>query len=234
MSTYTNNTLTNYRVKLHHSLDLTGQWEVGLTEIQYPHSWYNVSEDQAWFEIVENPEAPVVRFILKNGYYNSPDKIMKTIWGLKRSINGGEKVKIEFDDVSHKVTITIQEEAVMKVSTSLAKILGFEEEEFRIGIHIAPWVCDVRQGFHSLYIYSNIVQSSMVGDALVPLLRIVAIEGSSGEMVTHTYQNIQYVPLQQRQFDTIEIDIKDDTGLPVPFERGKVIVTLHFRQRKES
>ena len=232
MSTYSDNTLTNYRVKLHHSLDLSGQWEVGLTEIQYPHSWYNVSKDQAWFEITENPEAPKVQFVLKNGYYVSPEKLMKTLWGLKGSINGGDKVKIEFDDISHKVTFTIVDEAILKLSNSLAKILGFEQEEFDAGVYIAPWVCDVTQGFHSLYIYSNIVEPSMVGDALVPLLRIVPIEGSSGKMVSHTYQNIQYLPLQQRQFDTIEIDIRDDTGLPVPFERGKVVVALHFRKRQ--
>jgi hypothetical protein len=32
----------------------------------------------------------------------------------------------------------------------------------------------------------------------------------------------------------VEIDIKDDTGSLVPFERGRVVVTLHCRKRKES
>jgi len=31
----------------------------------------------------------------------------------------------------------------------------------------------------------------------------------------------------------VEIDIRDDTGSIVPFERGRVVVTLHCRKRKE-
>ena len=234
LETYPDNTLTNYKVKLHHTVDLTGSWEVGLTEIQYPHTWYNISNDEAWMEIVENPEAALVQLVLKNGFYPTPEKVVKSIWGLKGRAPGGDKAKIELDDITQKVTLTVEGEAKVTFSPHLARFLGFGQTEFTRGIHFAPWVADVNQGFYSLYVYSSIVQPSMVGDALVPLLRIVPIEGSSGEMITRTYENVQYIPLEQRQFDTLEIDIRDDTGKPVPFERGKVIVTLHFRQRHSS
>jgi hypothetical protein len=39
---------------------------------------------------------------------------------------------------------------------------------------------------------------------------------------------IQYCPLLQRRFQTVEIDIRNDTGSIVPFERGRVVVTLHY------
>jgi hypothetical protein len=29
-------------------LDLDGSWEIGLAEIQYPHSWYNVHKNEVW------------------------------------------------------------------------------------------------------------------------------------------------------------------------------------------
>jgi hypothetical protein len=29
-------------------LDLDGSWEIGLAEIQYPHSWYNVRINEVW------------------------------------------------------------------------------------------------------------------------------------------------------------------------------------------
>ena len=41
----------------------------------------------------------------------------------------------------------------------------------------------------------------------------------------------QYVPVSKKEFNTVEIDIRDDTGRPVPFEFGKVITTLHFRSK---
>ena len=70
----------------------------------------------------------------------------------------------------------------------------------------------------------------MVGDAQVPLLRIVPVEGRDGEMITRVFDPIQYCPLLQRRFQTVEIDIRDDTGYIVSFERGRVVVTLHCRK----
>ena len=31
---------------------------------------------------------------------------------------------------------------------------------------------------------------------------------------------LQYVPVSKKEFNTVEIDIRDDTGRPVPFEFG--------------
>ena len=87
---------------------------------------------------------------------------------------------------------------------------------------------DVNQGFYSLYVYCNLIEPRIIGDSEVPLLRIVPVEGHSGKMITKPYENIQYVPMLQKHFRTIEIDKKKDTGQRVPFELGKLVVTLHF------
>jgi hypothetical protein len=29
-------------------MDLDGTWQIGLAEIHYPHSWYNVKNKEAW------------------------------------------------------------------------------------------------------------------------------------------------------------------------------------------
>lgn len=39
---YPNNTLTNFTTRLHSTIDLSGQWYVGLAEMSFPKSWYNV------------------------------------------------------------------------------------------------------------------------------------------------------------------------------------------------
>ena len=41
---FPHNTLTEYRVGLPQTLNLTGEWEVALTEIHYPHSWNNIQQ----------------------------------------------------------------------------------------------------------------------------------------------------------------------------------------------
>ena len=75
------------------------------------------------------------------------------------------------------------------------------------------------------------VEQLVVGDKIVPLLGIVPITGQHGEMVTTRFEHVQYIPVMSREFGTIETEIMDDTGRPVPFEWGKVTVTLHFRRR---
>ena len=52
MTTFPDNIVANFRVKLPLVLDLPGRWEVGLKEIQYPHSWCNVGENTHFVEVV--------------------------------------------------------------------------------------------------------------------------------------------------------------------------------------
>ena len=78
------------------------------------------------------------------------------------------------------------------------------------------------------------MESRVVGHSVVPLLRIVPIEGKHGDVVSKSFDNVQYIPVLHKEFTTIEIDIRDDAGCRVPFEPGRVTVTLHFRRRKPS
>ena len=43
-SYYSNNTMTNYTTKLHNRTCLTGEWEVGLSEISFPKTWYTIEK----------------------------------------------------------------------------------------------------------------------------------------------------------------------------------------------
>ena len=91
-------------------------------------------------------------------------------------------------------------------------------------------IVDLRRGLESLYVYSSIVEPRIVGDKMSTLLRIVPITGLHGEMVAARFDHVQYIPVLSREFGSVETEIRDDTGQPVPFERGKVTVTLHFRR----
>ena len=95
-------------------------------------------------------------------------------------------------------------------------------------------VVDMKQGFESLYVYTNVVESRVVGDSLVPLLRIVPIQGEHGHTISRHFEHVQYLPLLRKEFGTIEIDVRDDTGQAVPFERGKVTVTQDWSVLKNE
>ena len=83
----------------------------------------------------------------------------------------------------------------------------------------------------TIYLYRDLVESQIVGDVNGKLLKTVPVEGTFGDTITKTFINTQYVPIQTKSFENVEILLRTDTGKPVPFERGNVVVTLHFRQR---
>ena len=90
---------------------------------------------------------------------------------------------------------------------------------------------DMNAGFNNLFIYSNIVEESDIGDAFSPILTSLPNKSSKdgwGGTIHHEPKNLVYRRLQARTFDTIEIDIRDDSGAPVAFKLGNVVVKLHF------
>ncbi|KAF0036501.1 hypothetical protein F2P81_011813 [Scophthalmus maximus] len=50
LSVFKNNTSSNYQTDLAQHVDLAAVREVALTEITYPHTWFNLPEEDAHFE----------------------------------------------------------------------------------------------------------------------------------------------------------------------------------------
>ena len=46
---------------------------------------------------------------------------------------------------------------------------------------------DLEYGFHDLFVYSELIESQHVGDALVPLLQIAPVEGEDGQRVSKSF-----------------------------------------------
>lgn len=69
-------------------------------------------------------------------------------------------------------------------------------------------------------VYMSGVQASVVGDRQEPLLRAFPT----------TPHHLMYIPLQQHQFDCLDIYIKGDTATQTSFSKGVTKCTLHFKQ----
>ena len=256
---YPSNTLTHYTTVLAQDVDLNGQWEVGLSEIQYPRSWQNIQKNNCWINVYCN-ETLQETLNVPHGQYDTPEQLIAGLNQLftpapppytatdssqdtghiivltqpAQTQNQERSVVFNYHSVAQKVTIEVLEAYTIELSPTLQYILGMEENSLNDGKHQGSHVVDVHQGFYSLYVYCNLIEPWLVGDTRASLLRIVPIEGHGHQMITKTYQHIQYLPLGQKHFRTIEIDIKKDTGEKVPFEVGKLVVTLHFRKRKPN
>lgn len=91
---------------------------------------------------------------------------------------------------------------------------------------------DLRAGQYSLFVYCDVIQPQIIGNVVAPIIRVVSISGSYGDSVDQHYDNPHYVPVLKKEFETIEINIKDDVGKDVAFDHGKVFIKLHFRKPK--
>ncbi len=79
-----------------------------------------------------------------------------------------------------------------------------------------------------MYVYCDVLENVPVGDTKAPLLRVMPVTGKNGDVSSICFDKPMYVPLQKKCFDTVEIDIRNEVGDPVPLEFGKSIITLHF------
>ena len=94
----------------------------------------------------------------------------------------------------------------------------------------ADEIFDIDGNLNSLYVYCDILEHIPVGDVVAPLLRVVSVIGKQKNTVRKTYDKPMYVPVRIKNFDSIKIDIRSDTG--VPFQYGKSNVVTHFKLRK--
>jgi len=212
LDTFPKNTLTEYRVCLRQTISLTGIWEVALTDIDYPHSWNNVQGDFRNRFYVRNPKLDGMweALIVPPGHYSS---ITEVIAKMNEVVDEDDCFKddVQFSFDTRKVTVYLQNDAEVHFS-DIGQMLGFSSNTriSNTSSSIAEREADLEQGFHDLYVYSDIVQAQFVEDALVPLFGIASVEGVDGQDVSKSFERPHYLPVSRREFETIEVNIKLD------------------------
>ncbi len=108
-------------------------------------------------------------------------------------------------------------------------MLGFKEAHL-IENKKADYKVELTRGACSMFVYCDMVESIMVGDVNVPLLRTTHLHtAEQGAIVNHVFNPPMYMKLSKTIVNMIEIDIRTDTGEAFPLSsHGKLILTLHF------
>ena len=82
----------------------------------------------------------------------------------------------------------------------------------------------------SLFVYSDVGGSSVVGNQVTDLLREVNFRRKEEEVQYFETLHIQYIPLRKQVLDIIETQVAETTGDLARFGEGNTIVTLHFKR----
>ena len=96
---------------------------------------------------------------------------------------------------------------------------------------------NIYNDYNSLWVYSNLCSWRMVGDALVPLLRVISVKNSNNsdlKILHESYNNPHYLHVSQNFFQTADVYITNTLGEPIPFQPGQVVVTLHFKPQVKN
>lgn len=254
---FPDNTTSKFRTKLPQNINLEGEWEVGLRAINFPHDWYTITTSQSIRLTRLSPSRRVPKLYekyirIEPTYFATPSSITEyiskqielefekpvTVNGKSHQISRDQWLRIEYDEATNRAKFVIPGFSKIAFSTQLGDVLGVDvENETENSTAIAlpfipPRPVDVLRGYHSMYVYCDIIEHGMVGDRCVPLLTICDARGERGMMIHRQYDNPEYKPVQKKTFDALEININNYIGEPMPFQSGPLVVTLHFRKVK--
>jgi hypothetical protein len=110
-------------------------------------------------------------------------------------------------------------------------MLGFDTK-FTKGINTATYNADIGGSETSFFVYCNIVQPQFVGNSLKQLLRTVPVStGTLGTTVHKEFITAHYIDVLTNDFDTVEVELRNDSGKLIDFQFGKIILKLHLRRR---
>jgi hypothetical protein len=256
---YKNNTLSKFSVYLPETIKLNIDYEVALAQIIYPSNIFNIPYDMSIKYKVshKNEDVIVVNKLLSKGCYHTEEDLINAIKkviseikkeeieSLLKSLYPNPTFKIinlpEIDYLNGIVNCTNGEiKIITKIKEKNTKIviefdeylfhmLGYEDLQLK-NLGKAKYNIDIYGQLHTMYVYTDIMQPTIVGHKKANVLRVVALDSpkttKANDMKCVHYNPPLFHPLKILNFDTIEIQLLDNRGNLIQFENGKVILTL--------
>lgn len=252
---YPGNKLSTFRNLLPCNVDLTGNWEVAITNLTYPRKIFNVVDGHFDF-YYHNYKAWMNDCKVPVGAYDTVADLVhamqKAIFSKKVGISGGTVptfFKYRLNDSSVMVFLD-RHTRFRNMSDDLFYILGCHKETsgYTEGYVDMPHLPVDINRFHQIFIYCDFVEPQIVGNTLAPLLQsvplfqpqqvppleITKIPGGVlgyGATVTHNFNPLQYTKVSKQTLGSALIELRTDIGELVPFRgEGRTNITLRFRR----
>lgn len=257
MHVFPDNKISHFKTQLPKRISLQGEWELGLTEIHYPFDFVTIPSSQFWVgleyneallttesEESKNTEREETsqdnqgagnmswkKIHFKGESFATIDSL---IAAMEKNQDFGKFVTIKSEKSCVRIKLKNGVSRLV-LTPSLQRIFGLYEMDVRNSVESAN-LSNINACLPSqMFIYTDIIEHQHVGDVMAPLLRIVNIESSrnaTGKQFVSIFTHPHYSSVLKRDFQQIEIDIRDDLGRYVPFVRGSLNVKLHFRKIK--
>lgn len=254
MKYHPDNTATKFTTTLPRQINLNGQWTVALKEIQYPCNFRHIRKGDATLDLLVSGEAKLSS--IPEGVYNTIENLVDVINNTE-TLKGHFEIEYSGRASIIRIKRTCPEQSKclharhkLYLTPRLNKILGLDQKLFSRNdymiwersesddINVKALIAQRPASLlnvlpQNMYVYSDICSSYITGDVLASLLRIVPVNCENyqyGLSRTIAFTSLNYIPLRTNTFRTIEIDIRDGLGGPIPFDYGPLNLTLHFKR----
>lgn len=244
------NNLSDFRVRLPQPVTLDQSYRVALTRISYTKSYFNYDVKGGFWVILSDTKEKYVpdkesinkcklECKLLPGYYTPQtfiDMINIQVSGV--IIGGTDRKKsdpvfklkngflfVEPGSFENASKNEIKWELLFDNKTN--RFLGIDDKDPEKQRPVF-----MNQGLTDLFVYSDLVYPTIVGDSSCELLTILdgQTEKDFGAHCCEIFEDAWYHPLAKTSFQEIRIYIRTDTGEPPNFRFGRVNLRLSFKK----
>ena len=214
---YVSNTLSHFKIPLDEPLNFCDphNWEVSLSELYSPSSYYNISQDNNSNLTIQYHIKGVVHtknISIPQGHYNPASymkEVNKEIKKIKHKFTATSEPKVlfkgrlKYNPNSRKITLVLNNhlEAMTFYGNDFRNMLGlekandlgdltikFEKDELhsmREYYYEFPKSCSFNYKGTHMYVYSSLVKDSIVGNVFAPIVRVVGLEDKPKSETIH-------------------------------------------------
>ncbi|GFY22022.1 uncharacterized protein TNCV_3296661 [Trichonephila clavipes] len=133
--------------------------------------------------------------------------------------------------VDSKVEMSVPLHTKVNFGEKLSNMLGFRTNTFTEGNYTSDYILELRAGITEVYVYCDVIATSLVGDVSASIFKIIPIANEYKEKITKQFTVPLYFPIRKNYFDTTEIELVTSSGTPIKFISGKTNLVLSFRRK---
>ena len=243
----------HFKVPLPERIRLSGAWEVGLAEIFIPSYSFNIKPPLMSLVVIykkgttnaqSGRRRRHLRVRIPKGRYKPRDYVRTFNKMIEEDASPVKvKTRMRYDEHSNRIVFMVGfGEAVEVDNAKLHRMFGMHKNAHILTnskpgkkIHVMPKPCDFNVNGTTMFVYSNIAESSPVGNTFAPLLQTVHLEiDDKMETLHKNYTTIHYFPVRTLEFNIIEVQLCNVYGDDMVFYGGESAIVLHFRKVGEK
>jgi len=233
---FPDNKTSDFTIPLSEPLDFPKDeyWKVGLLEAQIPITFYNIDEPSDR-SIVFKDEAGSFKEKIPAGSYPTALHVVREINKIGIRARWFDKFfeKIIYIENIDTVFIRLKSGQSIIFPQRIATVLGFPEvlsvDHGKKTQYFKSEKADSWKNFHYLFIYSDLVEDSILNSSLVPLLGTVTIKNTEfGTLQVKSFLSPELLKPRYEHYSAINFQIRNEIGQTVRFRAGSVVLKLIF------